>query len=298
MTAPAATDLVTLVSDELSADVALLGAELVRLDDAVGQALLWSGDATWWAGRAPLLFPIVGGLADDTFRHRGRAYTLPRHGFARRSVFTAIERGTAHVTLRLEDSEATRAVWPFAFRLDVTHRLTGTRLETVAEVTNRSDEAMPCAFGFHPAFRWPLPGAGGRSAHTIRFETPETAPIRRLDGRGLVEPTPRPSPVDTAILALDDQLFVEDAVVFDRPASRRLRYGTGEIGLDIVFPDMPHLALWSKPGAPFVCIEPWQGHADPADFTGEIVDKPGMVQLAPGASRRFSMSVELTFGQV
>lgn len=297
MTAATASDLVTLVSGELSADVALLGAELVRLDDAVGRALLWNGDATWWAGRAPLLFPIVGGLADDTLRHRGRAYTLPRHGFARRSVFTLVERGTAHVTLRLEDTEATRAVWPFAFRLDVTHRLAGARLETVAEVTNRADEEMPCAFGFHPAFRWPLPGAGGRSTHTVRFEHPETAPVRRLDGRGLIDPTPRPSPVATDILALDDQLFSEDALIFDRPASRRLGYGTAEIGLDIAFPDMPHLAFWSKPGAPFLCVEPWQGHADPADFKGELADKPGMVRLTPGESRRFAMTVELMLGR-
>lgn len=292
MTAP---DLVSLVSEELSADVALIGAELRRLDDAVGNSLLWDGDPAFWTGRAPLLFPIVGGLAGDAFRHGGRAYALPRHGFARRSTFALIDRGTAHVTLRLEDDDATRAVWPFAFRLDVTHRLRGATVETVAEVTNRSTEPMPTAFGFHPAFRWPLPGAGPRAAHVIRFEKAEAAPVRRLDAAGLLDPTARPTPVAGDALALDDALFHDDALIFDRLESRRLTFGAGDVSLDVAFEGMPHLGLWTKPGAGFLCIEPWQGHADPAGFVGDLADKPGMIALAPGETRCFAMSATLAF---
>lgn len=288
-------DLVSLASDELSADIALLGAELLRLDDAVGNALLWDGDPAFWTSHAPTLFPIVCGLAGDTFRHHGKAYTLTRHGFARRQVFAIVDRGTGHVTLRLEDNEATRAVWPFAFRLDITHALTGRTLTTTAEVTNRADEPMPTAFGFHPAFRWPLPGAGPRSQHVVRFEKPEPAPIRRQDAKGLLAPDPRPTPVVGDTLALDDALFVEDAVIFDQLESRRLSYGAGEVSLDIAFEGMPQLGLWTKPGAGYLCIEPWQGYSDPVGFTGELSEKPGMLLLAPGESRRFAMSTTLAF---
>jgi galactose mutarotase-like enzyme len=290
-------DLVTLVSSELSADVAALGAELVRLDDAVGDPLLWNGDPAHWAGRAPLLFPIVGGLAGGAFRHRGRTFELPRHGFARRSRFTLVDRAAAHATFRLEASAATRAVWPFEFRLDVTHALAGATATTTAAVTNLSDEPMPTAFGFHPAFRWPLPGAGPRAAHLVRFAHPEPAPIRRLDADGLVAPDPRPTPVVGDTLALDDALFAEDAIVFDRLESRRLVFGAGSVRLAVDFPDMPHLGIWTKPGAPFLCLEPWQGHADPAGSAGDLFDKPGMVRLAPGETRRFSMSATLEFAQ-
>lgn len=288
-------DRVTLVSDELSADVSPLGAELVRLDDAVGNPLLWNGDPAFWTGRAPLLFPIVGGLAGNTFRHRGRTWTLPRHGFARRSTFALVDRGTAHVTFRLETSAETLAHWPFAFRLDVTHTLDGARLATTAEVANRSDEPMPVAFGFHPAFRWPLAGAGPRAAHVVRFAAPETARIRRLDADGLIDPEPRANPLHGDTLALEDALFAEDALIFTDLESRSVVYGAGEVRLRVDFPDMPHLGLWTKPGAPFLCIEPWQGYADPAGFAGEITEKPGMVTLAPGETRRFSMSVTLEF---
>lgn len=288
-------DVVTLVSAELSADVALLGAELVRLDDAVGNPLLWNGDPAFWSNRAPLLFPVVGTLAGGVFRHRGKSYTLPRHGFARTCGFTLVDRGTAHATLRLEASPETRAHWPFEFRLDVTHALDGARITTTAEVTNLSDEAMPTSFGFHHAFRWPLPGAGPRSAHVIRFQHPEPNPIRRVDAQGLVDPLPQATPVHGDLLALDDALFVEDVMIFDRPQSRSLTYGAGDVRLAVAFPDMPHLGIWTKPGAPFVCIEPWQGHADPVGFDREIAEKPGVLALAPGESRRFAMSVTLEF---
>lgn len=291
------TDLVTLVSDELSADVAAHGAELVRLDDAVGNPLLWNGDPAFWNGRAPLLFPIVGGLRGGAFRHRGRRYPLPRHGFARHSTFTLVDRGTAHATFRLEASDATRAVWPFDFRLDVTHALAGATATVTAAVTNLSDEPMPTAFGFHHAFRWPLAGAGPSAAHVVRFAAPEPAPLRRLDADGLIMAEPRPTPVIGDTLRLDDALFADDALVFDRLASRSLTFGTDAVHLRVDFPDMPHLGIWTKPGAPFLCLEPWQGFADPADRDDEITAKPGSLLLAPGETRRFAMAVSLAFAR-
>ncbi len=288
-----AADTVTIASADLEAEIALLGAELVRLDTAAGESLLWNGDPAFWAGRAPLLFPIVGTLAGGHFRHGGRDYALPRHGFARRARFTVVDRYAGAVTLRLEASDETRAVWPFAFRLDVTHALDGARLTTTAAVTNLSDEAMPTSFGFHPAFRRPLPGAGPAADHVVRFAKPEPAPVRRLDADGLVDPVPRPTPVVGDRLAIDDALFVEDALIFDRLESRSLTFGTDAARLAVALDGMPHLGLWSKPGAPFLCIEPWQGHSDPAGFAGTLAEKPGTVAIPSGETRRFAMSVAL-----
>lgn len=288
-----AADTVTIASSDLEAEIALLGAELVRLDTRSGDSLLWNGDPAFWAGRAPLLFPIVGTLAGGRFRHDGKDYALPRHGFARRSRFTVVDRCAGEVTLRLEASDETRAVWPFAFRLDVTHALDGARLTTTAAVTNLSDAAMPTSFGFHPAFRRPLPGAGAAADHVVRFEKAEPAPVRRLDADGLVDPAPHPTPVVGDRLAVDDALFVEDALIFDRLESRSLTFGTDTVRLAVAFDGLPHLGLWSKPGAPFLCIEPWQGHSDPAGFSGPLADKPGTVAVPSGATHRFAMSVAL-----
>jgi galactose mutarotase-like enzyme len=93
-------------------------------------------------------------------------------------------------------------------------------------------------------------------------------------------------------LALRDDLFKADALVFDRLRSRSVEYGAhGGASLRVEFPDMPHLGVWTKPGAGFICIEPWQGHADPQDFAGDFSDKPGIVSIQPGETRRFAITI-------
>ncbi|MDI1284014.1 MAG: aldose 1-epimerase family protein, partial [Reyranella sp.] len=217
------------------------------------------------------------------------AYEIGRHGFARTSTFALVSSDRAHGTWRLEASEATRRQYPFEFRLDVTYRIEDHTLHMTAEVTNRGGGPMPAAFGFHPALRWPLPYGKPRAAHEIVFERDETAPIRRpVDG--LLSLARYPTPVEVRRLALHDNLFEDGAIVFDRLASRSLVYGEA---LDISFPRMPHLGIWTKPGAGYVCIEPWQGHASPEDFDGELADKPGMVSIMPGVTERFAMSIGL-----
>jgi galactose mutarotase-like enzyme len=98
--------------------------------------------------------------------------------------------------------------------------------------------------------------------------------------------------VKGATLALTPDLFADDALIFDQITSRRLRYhGENGVGLDIGFDGFDELGIWQKPGGPFLCIEPWAGLADPAGFTGELREKPGIVELAPGGERAFRMDV-------
>ena len=283
-----------IASDRLTAEISQAGAELVRLTDAVGRDYLWDGDPAWWAGRAPVLFPIVGTLAGGRFRWQGREYALPRHGLARRSEFTVTEHGRDGLILRLTANEATRAVWPFDFALDMIFTMRGATLSMTGRVANLGAEAMPCSFGYHPALRWPLPGAPSKAGHSIRFDRTESQPVRRLDADGLLDPAPRPSPVDGDTLAIDDGLFDEDALIFDALDSRSLVYegpGTAQVAID--FRGMPQLGLWTKPGASFLCIEPWHGFSDPAGFDGPLEDKPGMVTIAPGSSHGFSMAITI-----
>lgn len=283
-----------IASDRLTAEIAEAGAELQRLTDAAGRDWLWDGDPAVWAGRAPILFPIVGTLNGDRFRWRGQDYALPRHGFARRRDFRVVEQDGDGLILRLESDAATRAVWPFDCTLDMIFTIRAATLTMTARVANRGADPMPASFGFHPALRWPLPGARDKADHVIRFDRPEPAPIRRLDADGLLDPEPRPTPVEGDTLRLDDRLFADDALIFDRPESRRLIFeGPGAARVAIDFQDMPQLGLWTKPGAHYLCIEPWQGYSDPAGFDGAIGDKPGMVTIAPGQSRSFTMAITI-----
>ncbi len=283
-----------IASDQLSAEIAPVGAELVRLTGADGADYLWDGDPRWWSGRAPILFPIVGTLKDDRFRWQGESYSLHRHGFARRRKFELVDQDESSLVLRLDADDLTGAMWPFDFRLDMRFAIEGSRLSLTADVTNRSETAMPVSFGFHPALRWPLPGAASKAGHAIRFAEPEPAPIRKLDSDGLIDPVPLPTPVMGKTLALDDSLFVDDALIFDQLRSRSLSYaGPGTPTIKVDFPAMPDLGLWMKPGADYLCIEPWQGYSDPQGFGGTIDEKPGMVSLGPGATRRFAMGIAI-----
>jgi galactose mutarotase-like enzyme len=288
------TETVHIGSSALGADIALLGAELQRLTDGEERDLLWDGDPAYWSGRAPILFPIVGTLRDDHFRHDGKDYSLPRHGFARRHSFTVVDHRADQVVMRLESDDATRKLWPFAFTLNMRFAIEGSRIGLSAEVINHSDQPMPTSFGFHPALRWPLPGGGPKTDHVILFDRDEPAPVRRLDSHGLIDPEPRRTPIDGKRLALSDDLFVEDALILDRIASRRLTYGasTGP-RLSVDFAGLPELGLWSKPGAGFLCIEPWHGFADPAGFEGDITTKPGVKMIAPGEGHVFGMGIAI-----
>lgn len=289
-------DRIAIAGGGLSAAIDPLGAELVSLRDAAGRELMTDADPAFWSGHAPLLFPIVGRLADDMLRIDGRAYPMRQHGFARRSDFAIVSADADRAVLRLVDTAETRAAYPFAFRLDVAYILDGARPELTIAVTiaNPGDTPLPASFGFHPAFAWPLPFGCPRADHRILFERDEPAPPLRLAG-GLIAGA-RPSPLDGQTLRLDDALFADDALVWTGLASRRFVYGAGTGPQIVIAADAPDLGIWTKPGARFICVEPWHGHADPAGFAGDFRDKPGVFQVPPGGDKSIRLSIALTAG--
>lgn len=284
-------------SSALSAQIDPLGAQLSSLRDAAGRDLLWNGNPDFWNGRAPLLFPIVGSLANGKYRVAGKTYALPRHGFARRKPFEVLEASATYALLRLKADDETLPVYPFQFQLQVLFEVGDATLNVTTRVINDGDVPMPASFGCHPAFRWPLPFGAARSGHAIEFDLEETAPIRRLDAMGLVTPTRHPNPVRGRRLLLNDDLFRDDVVIFDPIRSQALSYGA-ESGprITMQFPDTPYLGVWTKPGAPFICIEPWHGISDPQGFDGDFTQKPGVFIVPPGSNRELKMRVALTGG--
>lgn len=289
------TDTIRIATDALSAEFSTLGAELRVIRDEAGRDLLSDGPPEFWTGRAPFLFPIVGAVNHDRIHLDGQAYEMAKHGFARKSEFAIVEAEADRVTFRLDASDATRAHYPFDFRLDITHRIDGATLHMEAALTNPGTVSLPASFGFHPAFRWPLPWGGDRADHRLVFTVAEPAPIRRIDtATGLVLPDPVPTPVEGDTLTPRDALFVPDALIFDQLRSRSVRFGVpGGRTLRVDFPEMPLLGVWTKPGAPFLCIEPWHGLADPVGYDGDFHAKPYVIEVAPGIERRFAIAITI-----
>ena len=286
------TDWITITSGALTARINPLGAELSSLTDGAGRELMTDADPAFWSGRAPLLFPIVGRLNGDVLRVDGRAYQMKQHGFARRSRFDVAAATSDRAVFVLTDSDETRAQYPFAFRLEVVFSVAGATLAIDVTIANPADTPLPASFGFHPAFAWPLPYAQPREDHRIMFAADEQGPVRRLANSLVAED--RPSPLDGRTLRLTDALFADDALVWNPVHAQSVTYGASNgPQLSVAFPDTPQLGIWTKPGARFVCIEPWHGHADPVGHTGEFRDKPGVVAVPPGGAKRIGMSVTL-----
>lgn len=284
--------LTRIVNDHLTVDISSLGAEMQSITSGDGRNWLWNGDAAFWTGRSPVLFPIVGKAPDNRLEIGGKSYEMNQHGFARRSEFVLAESSATSCRYELTASEATRAVYPFDFRLALTHSLDGHTLTVAAEVTNTGNGPLPFGLGFHPAFVWPLPGAAG-SLHEVVLDNGAEPGLVRLDN-GLRLPGRHHSPFRNGRLVLDHGLFVDDAMIFPEDAGSGLTYGA-ENGpaLKFRFENLPNLALWTKPGAPFICVEPWHGTAAEIGAGGDIMARPYSISLANGETARFAFSVEI-----
>jgi galactose mutarotase-like enzyme len=292
--------MIEIASDALSAAINPYGAELTHLRDADGRELMTDADPAFWTGHAPILFPVIGVTNGGVVRYDGVEHPMRKHGFARHLLFDVVQAEPNRAVLELTDSEQTRPEYPFAFRLEIGFRIDGATLTLEARIENREDGFLPCQFGFHPAFAWPLPYGEDRAAHRITFDADEPGELRRILPDGLIAEGRRPSPLSARELRLEDSLFEEDALVWDPVHSSRVTYGAPNgPHFDIRFPDTPRLGIWTKPkpadgpGPRFICVEPWHGMADPEGFTGDFRAKPGVFEIAPGDEKRIAMSVTL-----
>ena len=281
-----------IAADGIAATIKADGAELCSLTDTAGREFLWQAGPIW-ARHAPVLFPIVGRLAGDTLRHGGQSYRLGQHGFARDRRFAWAERSETVCRLTLADDAETRAVFPFAFHLELTYAVAGDTLNIGYAIDNPAGTMLHASFGAHPAFRWPLRDGAAKADHVLEFSLPEPAPIRRL-ADGLLLPQRFASPIEGNVLRLDQGLFAGDALILDQVASPSVRFrAPGGPTVEVMWRGFHELGLWSRSGGDFLCIEPWCGHADPVGFAGTFADKPGLLHIPPGGRAEAELTVRL-----
>ena len=89
-------------------------------------------------------------------------------------------------------------------------------------------------------------------------------------------------------LPLSDALFHDGVLAFDdlKSDAVTIRSTKSAKSLTISAPGFPYWGFWmpEKGGAPFLCLEPWYGHADVAGSDGAFEDKEGVQKLAPSAT--------------
>jgi galactose mutarotase-like enzyme len=278
----------------LTLELATRGAELRSIKTPDGAEWLWQGDPAWWGGRSPLLFPVVGRSPKDVVTIGGKSYKMAPHGVARVSDFRVADAGPGFVRFVLEATDETRNSYPFDFRLDVTYTLDGATVRAEARVTNRDDQPMPMQFGFHPGFAWPLPDSEGMS-HVVTLGNGANPALHRLDADKLLLRDPKPSPFADGRLTPDRAYFDDDAMIFIEGAGNRFSFfaeGGGRI--DMMTDNLPNFALWQKPGAPFLCLEPWHGTAPYNDQGDALETRNGALHLPAGETTTFRMDITIT----
>jgi galactose mutarotase-like enzyme len=286
--------MITLQNDLLTAIIASKGAELQQLVLATtGINYMWSGNATYWGKYSPVLFPIVGGLKDDTYYYNGMAYKLPRHGFARDKVFTANQLSNTEALFTLTHDDDTMAVYPFPFTLHIRYTLRQQTITCTYEVINTGNSDMLFSIGAHPAFAVPLTANTVYNDYSLQFNIDE--PLHRWKlNNGLIDNVSELVAVANGMLSLQPSLFYEDAIVLKHIQSNRITFSSLQHthGLHFMFNDFPYFGIWAAKDAPFVCLEPWCGIADSVNHNQQLTDKEGINTLVAGAVFTRNWSVE------
>jgi galactose mutarotase-like enzyme len=270
------------------------GAELTSVFDKANRIEhLWQGDPQVWPWHAPNLFPVVGGCVNNEIHVNGKAYRMERHGFARQSEFILLSATANQALFALPFSEQTLAVYPYQFNFQIEYTLQGKQLTITYRVRNEGDQPQYFSVGAHPAFNVPFFPGEDYADYYLEFPVVEKLERHLLSKDGYFNGQTERVSTEGAKLLLTKDLFNQDALVFKDLQSRQvtLRSVTHKHSLTVDYPDFEYLGVWAKPGAPFVCIEPWLGCADTEGKAVDIREKEAIQAVNPGAVFEASFSI-------
>jgi galactose mutarotase-like enzyme len=272
--------MISIENSYLKVAISPKGAQLTSLYNKGAQIEhLWQANENVWPWHAPNLFPIVGGLVDNQLHVNGKAYTMNRHGFARQSEFEVIEAGANHAVLQLTADEQTTGVYPYQFAYQVLYDLIDNVLRVTYKVINLDDQPIYFSVGAHPAFNVPFNGEGNYEDYYLEFEEEEKLETNQLSAEGYLTNETHPVELQGRNLPLTRHLFDADALVFKNIRSKAV---TIKSNLHQHTLKVRYLGIWAKPGADFVCIEPWLGYADATVAATDISLKPAIQKLDKG----------------
>ncbi len=268
--------LITIKSDLITVTISSKGAEIQSILDKNGIERMYDGDPRFWANRAPILFPVAGGFKDDGYEWQGKWYHMPKHGFIRPLEWQVEDVKDSQVTFLIQEKHEG---FPFEYDLRATYTVEGNKLDVTYAVTNRDERPFCFSIGSHEAYATP----GGIQDYEIVFDEVETLQHSELIGN-LTGHNTVTIAENTKVLPLTYDYFQVDALVFRTVKSRgvTLRTNKNDRTIRVDFPDCPFLLLWTKPNAPYICIEPWCNGPDFIDAPAAIDQKPGFTRVEKG----------------
>lgn len=278
----------TISSATLSVEINSKGAELIQIKQK-NKNYIWDINTKFWNKTSPILFPIVGRLKDDTYNIDNNSYTLPRHGFARDYDFEVTTHQATEIEFLLTENDQTLQQFPFQFDLKLKYIVENNSLTLKYTIINKSEVVMPFSIGAHPAFSINIK----ENNYHIEFDNNSELINHELENEQFTGKS-NTIPLKNKTLPLSYSLFEKDALVFKNISSRSLTIFENENPyLKIHLGTFPHLGIWTKPEAPFVCIEPWHGYADSTTTSGNIFNKEAIQKLAPNEKTDYYFTIEI-----
>ena len=260
------------------------GGELTSfINKETGVEHIWQAGAEWpW--HAPNLFPVIGSLINNELLVDGKTYPMGRHGFNRQSELLLIESDTQMAKFSLPYSEKTLTVYPYKFDFQIHYELIDTALRITYKVINLDRKDIYFSVGGHPAFNVPFNKGENYEDYYLEFDVSVKVDTHLLSSDGTFSGETKTVPMDGNKLHLTRDLFANDALVFKNMRTRMvtIKSTKHDQSLSVEFPHFNYLGLWAKPGADFVCIEPWIGCADTGSTPVDISKKEGIQQLHVG----------------
>lgn len=278
---------------------AVLGIAGAQLNSLVkdGREYLWQGNPEFWAGQAPVCFPIVGVLPDGKAEAFGKECNMKRHGVARINPFEVFEQHKNSITFIQKSSEETKKQFPFDYELKIKYTIVGDTVTNEYMITNTGNDRLPFVIGGHPAFSCPIDADECFEDYYVIFDRKQTLFALRPDVEtGLIDVTKRYPVLNNARrIDMNHKLFEKDALVFDNIKSKSVTLkGKNGRGIRMDFQDMDNLLIWSAVGnAPFVALEPWTGISSCLDEDGIFENKRGMTILFPDETVSFKFKITM-----
>ncbi len=259
------------------------GAELSSyINKENGINYLWKGDAKYWGKHAPVLFPVIGKVTNDSIKVEGVVYPMAKHGFARDSNFELRKQTLNSLEFVMVSAEETKKSYPFDFEFVVKYTLSEKTLITSFAVKNTGKTPLPFSVGGHPAFACPINEEGNLNDCYLEFKEVENADNVLLNpSTGFRNGEFEKGYLQGRKLALHNDIFKNDALVFFNLKSSEItiKSNSNRHELKFSFEGFPQFGIWAPIGAPFVCLEPWAGVCDEAGHDGEFKDRFATVEV-------------------
>lgn len=265
-----------------------MGAELTSFKSKkTGVEYIWDGNVDVWYGQSPILFPIIGRLLDDKYRYNGTEYTMAKHGIVRKKVFKLVEKTCDSLIFSQTSDEESLTMYPFDFDLRVEFKITENGLSVTHTVINTDNKVMYYSFGAHPAFNCDI-------GDYLEFAENEELLTERIDHDSILIEEKFPVSLDGKKLIITKELFNDDALILSDYKSESVTLKSDLHNRTVKFNfDSPLLGIWAKPGASYVCIEPWWGVNDNYDKKDDISEKRAIMKLVSGESKSFNWNIEI-----